>query len=125
MKDEAFEVLASQYTVRPGGRQSNGDLGYLSQDQLGLLSDAVFAASPGDVLGPLEIAGKYVLLKVGDLEPARQMTLEEAKPEIVSQLKSGIVKENMKQKISRLRNQHAVDIDEALLAALPLKKTND
>ena len=125
LKDEAFEVQASQYTLRPGGRQSNGDLGYLTRDQLGLLADAVFASSPSEVLGPLEIAGKYVLLKVGERQPSRQMTLDEAKPEIINQLKSGVVKENMKRKISRLRNQHAVEIDEELLAVLPLKKTND
>lgn len=117
-----FTQLAARHSLRPGADAAGGDLGYLAENQMGEMGPAIYAAKSGDVLGPLEIRGYYVLLKVGDRVPARPMTLQEATPTIVGSLRKADGKRHLQEHIKALRAQQSIVIDEALLAALSLKK---
>lgn len=75
-----FSELAQKYTERRGGVDSKGDLGYVTQAELGALAEAVWQSEKGSILGPLEVSGKYVLLKVGDKLPPLPLNFEQAEP---------------------------------------------
>lgn len=103
----AFEELARRYSHRPGAAATGGYLGFVTQEQLGAVGPAVFAASENAVLGPLRVADGYVLLRVGALQPERLMTLEEARPLIERQLKPFFGRQHWQQYLDALAAQYA------------------
>lgn len=118
----AFTQLARDHSLRPGAGAAGGDLGYLTEQQMGEMRAAIQGAETGEILGPLEIRGYYVLLKIGDRLPARPMTLEEAVPSIKAALGREDGKSRLQEHLKVLRAQQTIVIDEPLLAALSLKK---
>jgi parvulin-like peptidyl-prolyl isomerase len=115
-----FETLARVHSVRPGADATGGDLGYVRADQLGVLAEPVLAAGAGAVLGPLEVAGRYVLLRVGPRRPARPATLEEARPDIVQRLRRPMEQAHVREHARALRGRYAITVDEDALHHLPL-----
>ncbi|RMF56713.1 MAG: peptidyl-prolyl cis-trans isomerase [Bacteroidetes bacterium] len=102
--------MARQYSLRPGADATGGDLGYVTRDQLGVLGERVFAAAPGSVLGPIEVKGRYVLLAVGDRQPARPATFEEARAEVERQLRPAFEKRWFRAYVDSLRRHHPVHV---------------
>lgn len=80
LTSENFPETAQRYSERLGGKDAKGDLGFVTQAELGGLAEAVWNAEKGTILGPLEVSGKYVLLKVGDKLPPLPMNFEQAEP---------------------------------------------
>ncbi|MBL7980003.1 MAG: peptidylprolyl isomerase [Bacteroidetes Order II. Incertae sedis bacterium] len=80
LTSENFAETAQRYSERLGGKDAKGDLGFVTQAELGGLAEAVWNAEKGTILGPLEVSGKYVLLKVGDKLPPLPMNFEQAEP---------------------------------------------
>jgi parvulin-like peptidyl-prolyl isomerase len=63
----AFEEIAATRSADPAG----GDLGDVFRRQLpGAIAEAVFAARPGDVVGPFHTRHGHELYQVGDQRPA-------------------------------------------------------
>ena len=120
LSNHTFEMLAKQYSIRPGAKAYAGDLGYLSSDQLGVLSKTVWPAKEGAVIGPLEFKGHYALLKVGERKPARPLSFEEAKPEIEQRLEPVFRKRKLQTHIGALKAKSRVEIYEKRLAAFVL-----
>lgn len=75
-----FGDLAARYSIRPGASEARGRLGFVSQQEMGLLGERIFAAAEGDVLGPIEVQGFYTLLRIGPAMDGRPMTFDEARP---------------------------------------------
>ncbi len=74
MRDEGrdFVELARSHSLDPASRATGGDLGIVARWQLlPAVAGAVFAASPGSVVGPLAIPQGFALLLVEELLPAQ------------------------------------------------------
>ncbi len=123
--EHSFEELAQEYSLRPGADRAGGDLGYLNPEQLGVMAGRVMEAREGDVLGPIEVQGHYVILKVGDRRPAERQSFEEARPEIEKRLYFKKSRAHLKERIDSMRSVRPVTIDDALLMGLPLKASTD
>lgn len=121
-----FGNLARLYSQRPGASETDGDLGFVTRKELGKLAEAVWAAKKGDVLGPQEIGGRYVILKVGDKMPNLPLGFEQAKPMLERQLWLDTGGREMRQVRSALENRYRKDIyvNEQLLLTLNLKEKN-
>jgi len=66
----SFEQLAKEYSLADD-RIVNGMMGPVSRGTLpDIVRAAVDSASPGEMVGPLEIEGRWVLFQVGQLVPA-------------------------------------------------------
>lgn len=64
---EEFATLALEYSSDPTVNSNSGDLGYFDQTTMVKpFSDAAFAASPGDLVGPVQTIHGYHLIKVED-----------------------------------------------------------
>ncbi|MDZ4700515.1 MAG: peptidylprolyl isomerase [Rhodothermales bacterium] len=119
-----FAELARAHSIRPGAVATGGDMGYVAADQLGVLADPVFGALAGTLLGPIEVRGHYVLLLVGDRQEARPMAFEAARPLIEERLRSGSMDRVLRARIEQLRSESNVEIDEATLTQMAIKKTH-
>lgn len=86
-KGEDFAKVAKEVSEDKGSAQVGGDLNYFRQGEMVPEFDKVAFSSKIGALSPVfETAYGYHFLKVTDSKPAHQLTLAEAKPQIVSAL---------------------------------------
>lgn len=80
----SFEALAMERSTDPATRFNGGDLGYFTTDVMPEAYDAnLKAAKVGQVVGPFQIEGGWVLVKLEDRRMEQPISLEAARPQIV------------------------------------------
>ncbi|MFT3995824.1 MAG: peptidyl-prolyl cis-trans isomerase [Asticcacaulis sp.] len=83
-----FEALAMERSIDQATRFNGGDMGYFTTDVIPeSYRGALLNAKPGQIAGPVQIDGGWAIFKVEERRPEEPMTLEEARPSIVSALK--------------------------------------
>lgn len=94
-----FAKIAKAQSQDPGSAELGGDLGTVEK---GLfvkpVEDAIYALKEGQTSGLVQSDFGYHIIKVTSVKPASQKSLEEARPEIVAELK----KQKMSKKYSEL-----------------------
>lgn len=65
---------------------ADADMGDVSQDDLGAAGEAVFAAAPGDVVGPFNTSLGPALFRMNAVLAAEEVTLEEATADLRAEL---------------------------------------
>ena len=113
-----FGALARRHSLRPGAATAGGDLGEVTRAQLGRLGGPVFDAAPGAVVGPVEVAGRYALVRRGETLPPRPMTFAEAAPLARDALDVPFAQRRLRAALDRLRGRYPVEIDRDVLAPL-------
>lgn len=94
-----FAKIAKAESQDPGSAELGGDLGTVEKGVfVKPVEDAIFALKDGETSGLVQSDFGYHIIKVTSVKPASQKTLEEAKPEIVAELK----KQKMSKKYSEL-----------------------
>lgn len=77
------------------------------------LADPIFTASKGGVIGPIKTALGWHVLKLTDIQPARNQTFEEVAVELKKELESDAVHADMEERISKieeaLANGNSID----------------
>ncbi len=111
-----FGDLARQHSLRPGAARADGDLGLVTRGQLGRLAAPVFDAAPGAVVGPLEVEGRYVLVRRGDRADPRPMTFAEARADVRAALDIPFAQRRLAETVASLRERYPVEIDRAAVA---------
>lgn len=72
-----FEVLVAQYTENPDILQNNGDLGWLSLNQIsGELRDMILNHEIGDVIPPIFEMNEFHIFKITDFKESEPLDLE-------------------------------------------------
>lgn len=67
---ESFEVLAKEHSIA-GEKAYNGMMGAILVSQLPpAIRDGISSAQPGDIVGPMELEGRYSLLRLEQRIPA-------------------------------------------------------
>ncbi len=79
-----FEDLAMQHSIRKESAEKGGYLGWGAPHQFGSIKTILTGSKKGDLLGPVAIEGIYIIIKVLNIEPPRQMSFEEALPDLES-----------------------------------------
>ena len=80
----SFDALAMERSTDAATRFNGGDLGYFTADVMPAAYAAVLKdAKTGDILGPFQTEGGWVVLKVEDRRAEQPISLEEARPQIV------------------------------------------
>ena len=110
-----FGALAAERSVRLGAARTGGDLGLVSAAQLGRLAEPVWAAAPGEVVGPVEVEGRYALVLRGEAVPGRAMTLAEARPEIRRLLDADYAAATLADAVAALRARYPVEVHAPVL----------
>ena len=118
-----FGRLAAEESIRPGAALTGGALGPVAKDELGWLGDAIFSAAPGALLGPFEVAGRYVVLRRGADVDRAPMTFDEARPRVAEAVRRDLAAARFREQIDALRGRYAVEVDSGVLARAQLTAT--
>jgi peptidyl-prolyl cis-trans isomerase D len=85
-----FAILASEHSEDPGSKDLGGDLGWFGRGQMvSEFEDVVFAAKPGDIVGPIKSQFGYHVIKVEGFRPEHQQPFEEVQEQIRFQVLEG------------------------------------
>ena len=117
-----FGQIAALHSVRPGADEKGGELGFVTRDQLGVLAGQIFSAHAGDILGPIEVAGKHALILVGEKQPAAAASFEDARDRIAQTLRLSALKEYVGAHAQGLRGTYDVEVFEEVLGSLELRE---
>ena len=81
-----FAELAEQHSEDPGSAANGGDLGVINRGQMVQpFEDAVFDMAPDEVRGPVETQFGYHIIKLTELQPEQQQSLEDAREEVIAE----------------------------------------
>ncbi len=111
-------ALAREHSIRTGAASRDGDLGPVTRSQLGALADPVFEAAPGAVVGPVEVAGRFVLVVRGETVAPQPMTFDHARPDVRAALEGEFAQRRLAQALDALRARIPVRVDRDVLAPL-------
>jgi len=101
---EDFSALAGEVSEDASSRNNGGDLGYISKGQAPQsFEDAAFALKKGDTSDIVKTDAGYHVIKVTDKTDARTVSYEEAKKDIVENLKTSKVNSNVNKYIKELK----------------------
>jgi peptidyl-prolyl cis-trans isomerase C len=112
---KAFEVIAMEKSLDPGGAQNGGDLGFFTRGMMVQpFEDAAFALTePGQISDPIETQFGWHIIK---LEEKRQ-SAPPAFEELAQQLQQQVLFEAFDEKVGGLKKSLTIDIPDAALAA--------
>ncbi len=83
-----FAALAKKYSQDPGSADKGGDLGWADRTQfVGPFADAMFAMNLGEIKGPVKTEFGYHILRLDEIQPGKEKTLEAVRPELEAELK--------------------------------------
>ncbi len=82
-----FEALADKYTLRTYTKGRGGDLGLFPRARFPELFDAAQKMKEGEVGGPVEMGGRYSIIKVVKKEPESIKTFEEVQRMIENKIR--------------------------------------
>jgi peptidyl-prolyl cis-trans isomerase C len=84
-KGEDFATLASALTEDPSGKQSGGDLGYFTRDQMvPEFSEVAFRLAKGDISEPIKTQFGWHVLKVEDKRTREPPPFEQVRDQVES-----------------------------------------
>jgi parvulin-like peptidyl-prolyl isomerase len=121
---QPFEDLAAQYSVRPGEPERRGDLGYATREQLGVFADTLFQASEGEIIGPLEIQGRYTILRIGERIDPEPAPFESVRSTIAARLRYATDRRSIRAYVKSLRGEASFSISDSILISIPLTRND-
>jgi peptidyl-prolyl cis-trans isomerase D len=78
-----FAELAAKRSQDPGSKDSGGDLGWFARGRMVKeFEDAVFAAKPGEIVGPIRSQFGFHIIRVEGFRPAHQRPFEEVEEQV-------------------------------------------
>jgi peptidyl-prolyl cis-trans isomerase C len=120
-----FGRLAREYSQDERTRELDGDMRFLSDDELGRLygPELVTAAAAIERVGELspglvETATALHIIKLTARQPPLELTLEQARPSIMQQLVNEGRQARLKALLARLKSEARFELDEKALAAI-------
>jgi len=88
--DADFAELAALHSEDPGSKDDGGDLGWFGRGRMVKeFEDAVFAAKPGEIVGPIESQFGFHIIRVEAFRPEHQRPFEEVEEQVRSRLLEG------------------------------------
>jgi peptidyl-prolyl cis-trans isomerase C len=86
-KGEAFDKLAKELSEDPSAKQNSGDLDFFTKEAMvPEFSKAAFAMKKDEISDPVRSQFGYHVIKVTDRKDAETVTLEKAKPQLLTYL---------------------------------------
>ena len=100
-----FADVARANSEDPGSSAQGGDLGTFARGSMvKAFEDAVFAAKPGEIVGPVETEFGYHVIRVASIDAGRTRAFDEVKAEIEQDLKRNRAQAQFAQLADQLQN---------------------
>ncbi len=109
--DADFAKLAKQHSISPMTRERGGQVPPLAREQIypAQIKDVVIALKPGTVSDPIDVDGRFYLVKLDKIVPAREADFKTDRAKIEEQYKLQNAK-NPQQVLTELREKASVKI---------------
>lgn len=122
---EPFEAVAATDSDDPTARQNKGELGFFGPGQMDpAFETAAFALTkPGEISEPVRSQFGFHLIRFEERKPARQLSFEDARPELLEKLKTQYIEGRRAQFLGAMFDPAKVEWNEKAVAGL--KKTVD
>ena len=105
-----FAALAEKHSDDPGTMERGGDLGWFGRGGIDPEFDkAVFAAKPGDIVGPVRSRYGYHIIKVDEKKPEATLAFSDEKDKIEQFLKQQKTREKIENYLEGLRKNAKID----------------
>jgi parvulin-like peptidyl-prolyl isomerase len=107
---EDFAALASKMS-EDDYRVKGGDIGYIHKGRmLPEIEDVAFKLNVGEVSDLIKIEDSWVIIKVEDKKPERQLTYDEVKDKLKRELEAGRAQELNEKWIADLRSKAKIEV---------------
>jgi peptidyl-prolyl cis-trans isomerase D len=101
----SFAEVAKKESQDPGSAAQGGDLGFFRRGAMVKpFEDAVFAAKPNEIVGPVQSNFGYHVIRLTEVHPAKVKSLQEATPEIEANLKKGAAQRRLAEATENFSN---------------------
>lgn len=101
----SFAEVAKKESQDPGSAAQGGDLGFFRRGAMvKAFEEAVFAAKPNEIVGPVQSPFGYHVIRLTELKPAKVKPFAEASPEIEANLKKGAAQRRMLEAVESFSN---------------------
>ena len=112
-KDADFSALAKEHSEEPNSAARGGELGWLAEAQIQPeIRNQLPLMKLGGISEAVKLNDGWHLLKILDVKEASTLTLDQARPNIVEQLRSAKVKESSDAFLADLQRSNPVAINE-------------
>ena len=102
---KSFADIAKKESQDPGSAAQGGDLGFFRRGMMVKpFEDAVFAAKPNEIVGPVLSPFGYHIIRLTEIHPAKQKSLADATPEIEASLKKAASQRKLADMIENFSN---------------------
>lgn len=102
---EDFAALAKELSADPGSAGAGGDLGFAEPDIYApAFRDAIVAANPGDLLGPVRTQFGYHVIRLEEVRDRGDKTFEEARDELAEELRASKAEAQFYQRAEELKS---------------------
>ena len=109
-----FAKLAEKYSDDPGSKPNGGDLGFFSQDKMiPEFSQVAFSMKKDEISQPVKTGYGFHLIKVNEINPEKQMNLQDETPAIQSSLENAGREAMAEKELERLKKKYKVRITAA------------
>lgn len=117
---EDFTALSQAFPGGIGGTAGRFDLGYqtMANRNYAEVTQAAFEAGPGQILGPLEVRGAFLVVKTGELRPESLRPLSEVRSSIESAIFNQKKSEKRDALLEDIRKAYTYRISESILRSI-------
>lgn len=103
--NKSFAYLAKKYSSRKWSAENNGDIGNFYREELGRYANRLTSLKPGQWTGPVQMDNKFIFFQCTAKYAARELTFDEARPEIVKSLRSEWKNNSKKITLAEIRSR--------------------
>jgi peptidylprolyl isomerase len=120
-KDADFARIASEHSQEPASASRGGEIGWLTETQIEKdLLPPIAELKLNEVSKPVKLKDGWHILKLLDARAPHTPTLEQARPQLVKQLRQDKLRANSQAYLAALLRKHPLQINaSALTEALP------
>lgn len=120
-----FTQLAQQFSLRKTASDRAGDLGWMSRGQMGNISRIAFQMDSTQISDPIPVEGGFSVIKILEKENQRNKTFDEAKPEVMADLRRELSGTIYNQWVKKLQSKTTIRINDSLLTQLGRQLANE
>jgi peptidyl-prolyl cis-trans isomerase C len=103
--DTAFEKLALKYSHAPAVKENKGHFGFRKRGDFGSqLDDVIFAQKTPGVLNPIETEDGFFIIKINQIRPQHQLTLDEVKEAIKAKIVNNLATQKYTELVQSIIN---------------------
>ncbi len=111
-KGEAFDKLAKELSEDPSAKENSGDLNYFGREQMvPEFSEAAFKMKKDEISDPVRSQFGFHVIKVTDHKDGETVTLEKAKPKLLTYLKQQKRQGEIEKVVKAIREKADVKIN--------------